>query len=167
MGTGEHCAADAGGHAPRARPAPLEHDGGGPHWYARRAAPPLRRRAAAFAAAGALAVALLVVAATTDGVPARAALVAAAVSDALNDKFLQASGDNAGFLAKLNDVWFVETHADRPAIAADATRLATSMQVGVALPPPPPPPPPPARPPARPRCPASRCAARARAGVAR
>ena len=92
-----------------------------------------RRRSAAAAAGGALVVALLMVAATKDGVPARAAMAVAAVSDALNGQFLQSSGGSADFLAKLNDVWFVEKYAGQEELADAATHLANAMLVGMFL----------------------------------
>jgi predicted metalloendopeptidase len=85
------------------------------------------RRSAAYAAGGTLLVAMLLIAATENGSRSRTAL-ANAVSDALNEKFLQASAQ-ADFLTRLNDLWFVEANAGRPELAADATRLASSMQI--------------------------------------
>ena len=85
------------------------------------------RRAAAYAAGGTLLVAMLLIAATENGSRSRTAL-ANAVSDALNEKFLQASAQ-ADFVTRLNDLWFVEANAGRPELAADATRLAASMQI--------------------------------------
>ena len=128
MAGGVHGGAEGASCGTRARPVSMEEIESAPTSSHSR-----RRRSAAAAAAGSLVVALLVVAATTDGVPARAALAAAAVSDALNGKFLQSSGGSADFLAKLNDVWFVEKYAGQTELADAATHLANAMLVGMFL----------------------------------
>lgn len=84
------------------------------------------RRAAAYAAGGALLAAMLLLVAVTE--TRRTAMGTWAVSDGLNDKFLQASAQ-PDFLSRLNDLWFVESHSGNPELAADATRLAASMQI--------------------------------------
>ena len=89
------------------------------------------RKAAAAATAGALLLAaLLVVAATGWARPVERAM--SAVSDGLNTKFLEASAAGAAgrdFLARLQDIWFVETNAGRADLAGDATRMASSLLV--------------------------------------
>jgi hypothetical protein len=55
-----------------------------------------------------------------------------AVSDSLNTKFLEASAAGAAgkdFLARLQDIWFVESNAGRAELAGDATRMASNLLV--------------------------------------
>ena len=85
------------------------------------------RRVAALLACVTLALAMIVVA-VTKYAPEQAALGTYMVSDTLNGKFLQASA-NADFLSRLNEMWFVESNAGKPEIAAAATELATTMQI--------------------------------------
>ena len=88
------------------------------------------RKAAAAVAGGALLTALLLVAAS--GSMRQASLDEAAVSDGLNDKFLQASAAGSqgkDLLKRLQDIWFVESNAGRSDLAADATGMATNLVV--------------------------------------
>lgn len=90
----------------------------------------MTRRIAAYLAMSAVCAALLVVA--TQSLQQARPVKLAEMGGGKNEKFLHAAGGGeggAGFVKRLEDMWFVEEHSGRADLAEDATELSSAMQI--------------------------------------